>query len=173
MRDYLKEGFIFALLYCPFILFLLVQVQNSTYDYSYAICSKLPFVCPGPELTLAVIKPDGMSHENQIMEIIVKNGFKVIQDKTLQLSEEEVAIWYADKHEAPYYRDLVNYLTRGPIRVIVLSRVYAISGLRNLIGPTKPQPNTIRGLYGTNVQENAIHASDSKAAARREINFFF
>ncbi|EIE88403.1 hypothetical protein RO3G_13114 [Rhizopus delemar RA 99-880] len=97
----------------------------------------------------------------------------VIQDKTLQLSEEEVAIWYADKHEAPYYRDLVNYLTRGPIRVIVLSRVYAISGLRNLIGPTKPQPNTIRGLYGTNVQENAIHASDSKAAARREINFFF
>ncbi|KAI8988257.1 nucleoside diphosphate kinase [Mycotypha africana] len=120
-----------------------------------------------------------MSHENEIVNILLKKGFVIKQDKTLQLTAEQVSEWYFDKLEAPYYPSLMNYLTRSPIRVLQLSRIRAIPYLRQLIGPTNPDlarekfPTTIRALYGTNMQENAIHASDSEVSAEGEFNVFF
>ncbi|KAI7885964.1 nucleoside diphosphate kinase [Mucor mucedo] len=120
-----------------------------------------------------------MSHESQIKAIIEENGFKIINDKTEKLDVEQVSAWYSDKQEEPYYPSLVEYLTRGPIRVLALSRRKAVPKLRDLIGPTNPDmarqsfPKTIRALYGTDIQENAIHASDSRESAEKEIKFFF
>jgi nucleoside-diphosphate kinase len=131
-------------------------------------------------MTLAIIKPDGMLYEDQIMEIIQENGFKVLQDKTImKLSDETISEWYFDKHEESYYPSLMEYLQRGPVRVLSLSRMNAIPTLRTLIGPTNPNlarqlfPKSIRAFYGTNIQENSIHASDSKASAEREYKLFF
>jgi nucleoside-diphosphate kinase len=185
MLDCFKISFIFVLFYFPF-LFLLLIPSNSIFlrpqDLHLEICTKLklPFVCEPPSVTLAVIKPDGMSYVNAIMEIIEENGFQVIHDKTIQLSTQQVRQWYFDKQEASYYPSLVHYLTtRGPVRVLLLSRMDAIPALRRLIGPTNPDiarqsfPKSIRALYGTNIQENAIHASDSQESAKGEFNLFF
>ncbi|OBZ89631.1 putative nucleoside diphosphate kinase 5 [Choanephora cucurbitarum] len=129
---------------------------------------------------MIVIKPDGMAYQEQITNILQQHKFKVVRDKTLSLSKDQVDQWYYDKHEAQYYPSLVRYLTeRGPIRVMQLSRIEAISYLRQLIGPTDPQkarqlvPQSIRALYGTNIQENAVHASDSIDSAQRELQLFF
>lgn len=185
MLDRFKISFVFILFYFPFI-FLLLIPSNSIFlrphDLHLDICTKLKlsFVCEPPSVTLAVIKPDGMLYQDQIMEIIEQNGFQVIQDKTIQLSTEQVAEWYFDKQEASYFPSLVKYLTeRGPIRALQLQRIDAIKGLRRLIGPTNPNvarqsfPKSIRALYGMNIQENAIHASDSKESAEREIRLLF
>lgn len=184
MFDSIKVLFVLVLFYFPF-LFLILIPSNSIFlrpeDLQDDICLKLalPFLCEAPSVTLAVIKPDGMSHENQIKTIIEENGFRVLEDKTEELAVKQVSTWYSDKQEEPYYPSLVQYLTRGPIRVLLLSRRKAIPKLRDLIGPTNPDiarqsfPKSIRALYGTNIQENAIHASDSKESAEREIKFFF
>lgn len=184
MFDSLKVLFVLILFYFPF-LFLVLIPSNSIFlrpeDLQDDICSKLalPFLCEAPSVTLAVIKPDGMSHENQIREMIEQHGFKIIHDKTEQLAVDQVSAWYSDKQGEAYYPSLVQYLTRAPIRVFVLSRRKAVPKLRTLIGPTNPDiarqtfPKSIRALYGTDIQENAVHASDSKESAEKEIKFFF
>ncbi|KAI7899876.1 nucleoside diphosphate kinase [Cokeromyces recurvatus] len=129
--------------------------------------------------TVAVIKPDGMKHQKEILSIIQDNGFKIIRDKILHISRVQVREWYADKQNEPYYPDLEAYLTRDKIRVLQLERPEAIESLRHLIGPTDPKkaqklaPKSIRALYGTNIQENAIHASDSKISAEKEFSLLF
>ncbi|KAG2201855.1 hypothetical protein INT47_004412 [Mucor saturninus] len=184
MFESIKVLFVLILFYFPFF-FLVLIPSNSIFlrpeDLQDDICTKLalPFLCDEPSVTLAVIKPDGMSHESQIKAIIEENGFKIINDKTEKLDVEQVSAWYSDKQEEPYYPSLVEYLTRGPIRVLALSRRKAVPKLRDLIGPTNPDmarqsfPKTIRALYGTDIQENAIHASDSRESAEKEIKFFF
>ncbi|KAI8073439.1 nucleoside diphosphate kinase, partial [Gilbertella persicaria] len=129
--------------------------------------------------TMAIIKPDGMAHQDHIIAILRHHGFEIKHDKIVQLSRDHIDQWYFDKHDASYYPSLVSYLTeRGPVRVMQLTRIEAIPYLRQLIGPTNPEiarelfPKSIRALYGTNVQENAIHASDSIEAVQREFNIF-
>ncbi|CAO3657203.1 unnamed protein product [Mucor hiemalis] len=113
-------------------------------------------------------------------DMITGDGFKIKNDKTIeQLSLDQVSAWYYDKQNEAYYPSLVTYLQRGPVRVLTLERIEAVPQLRQLIGPTDPQkarhssPRSIRALYGTNIQENAIHASDSLASVEREADIFF
>lgn len=177
----LKVAFVLTLFYFPF-LFLILIPSNSIFlkpqELQENICSRinLPILCQSSE-TLAVIKPDGMVHQEEIIKMIENEGFKIIRDKITRLNEEQVSVWYQDKMQESYYPSLVQYLTRGPIRVLLLKRIRAVPKLRKLIGPTNPQiarqsfPKSIRALYGTNVQENTIHASDSEESAEREIQF--
>lgn len=181
MLTSLKVAFVLVLFYFPFF-FLALIPSNSIFlrpqDLRETVCSKisLPLVCQ-TSVTLAVIKPDGIAHQTEILSMLTAEGFNILNDKTTQLTEEDVSVWYADKVQESYYPSLVQYLTRGPIRILELERIRAIPKLRSLIGPTNPLvarqsfPKSIRALYGTNIQENTIHASDSEQSAEREIRF--
>ncbi|SAM01916.1 hypothetical protein [Absidia glauca] len=126
------------------------------------------------EQTLAVIKPDGFSQAADIVKQLQSNDFHLIDVRTTTLTTSTVAEWYHAKRNESYYPSLERYLTRGPVQVLILERVDAIAGLRRVIGPTDPHlarqlaPRSIRALFGTNVQENAIHASDSLATFKAE-----
>lgn len=126
------------------------------------------------EQTLAVIKPDGFNQATDIMKQLQSNQFNLIDIKTTTLTTSTVTEWYHAKRNESYYPSLERYLIRGPVQVLILERVDAIAGLRRLIGPTDPHlarqvaPRSIRALFGTDVQENAIHASDSLATFKAE-----
>lgn len=185
MWEGLKISTVIFLLYFPFF-FLVLIPSNSIFlrphDLYVDMCTKLPFpyLCEAPSTTLAIIKPDGMAHEKQILDMIKGDGFKIKNDKRIeQLSLDQVSTWYFDKQNEAYYPSLVTYLQRGPVRVLTLERIEAVPQLRQLIGPTDPQkarhshPRSVRALYGINIQENAIHASDSLASVERESDIFF
>ncbi|KAG0171503.1 NME NM23 member 5 [Apophysomyces sp. BC1034] len=171
--------------FSPF-LFLLCVPSNSLAnkeDIKYEICQYLPqavqnVACP-LEQTLAVIKPDGMASQSLVMAMIKQRGFNVLAEKQVQLSPAAVAEWYHDKIGRDFYPSLEAYLTRGPCYAIILQRVDAIKGLRRLVGPTNPEqarqvaPRSVRAHIGTSIQENAIHASDSGEAFRREKKLLF
>lgn len=194
MSNWIKVSFILILLYFPFF-FLLLIPSNSILtrfrleELQYEVCSKLPTSMKhihffqnhcNEKLTIAVIKPDGMHYEKEIMHMLIKeNGFTVRKDKVVALDADKVREWYADKQDAPYFKDLLAYLTRDKLRVLQLSRINGIDYLRRVIGPTNPivarhsYPKSIRAYYGKDIQENAIHASDSGESAEREFNLFF
>ncbi|CAO0792204.1 unnamed protein product [Mucor circinelloides] len=193
MPEYLKLSIFLILFYGPFIFFLLIP-NNSYFAHlsikqiQYEICSRLPvgfaqhkniFDCKPPSMTVAIIKPDGMPHQQDIISQLQGHGFSIKYDKTLNATTDQIKEWYFDKQDASYYPELERYLTRSEIRVMQLWRIEAIPYLRQFIGPTNPDtarqlyPKSIRALYGTNVQENAIHASDSEESAEREFNIFF
>lgn len=188
MHDYVKVSFILVLFYFPFLFLFLVPTNSFLANIAPAevhdtICSHLSPIavlqCKPPSMTIAVIKPDGMLHQQDIMDILKQHHFKIKHDITLHLTPELVAEWYYDKQEASYYPELVNYLTRSEVRVMQLSRMGAVTQLRKLIGPTDSVkarllfPKSIRALYGTDMQENAVHASDSDLSAEREFHLFF
>ncbi|KAF7722614.1 hypothetical protein EC973_002927 [Apophysomyces ossiformis] len=135
-------------------------------------------ICPVEE-TLAIIKPDGMAHKSLVMAMIKQRGFEIIAEKRVQFSSANVAEWYHDKVGRSFYPSLEAYLTRGPCYAMLLQRVDAVKGLRRLIGPTDPEkarenaPRSVRAHIGTSIQENAIHASDSKEAVQKEKNLIF
>lgn len=188
MLNSIKVAFVLVLFYFPF-LFLILIPSNSIFlrpqELKDNLCSRinLPVVChnssvgKSSSVTLAVIKPDGMAHQEEILKMIQGEGLKIISDRTTQLDEAQVSIWYQDKQTETYYPSLVQYLTRGPIRILVLKGKNAVPKLRSLIGPTNPDlarqsfPKSVRALYGANIQENVIHASDSEQSAKREIEF--
>ena len=184
MFESFKISLVIFSLYFP-LFFLVLIPSNSIFlkpqDLHDEICTKLslPFVCEAPSVTLAVIKPDGMPHINDIMTILAENRFRVLDDMTVNLSTNQIRTWYADKLQEPYYPALEAYLQRGAVRVLSLSRHKAVPKLRQLIGPTdsnkarKISPKSIRARYGTNVQENVIHASDTSEAVAREHNIIF
>ncbi|KAG2214128.1 hypothetical protein INT46_001862 [Mucor plumbeus] len=120
-----------------------------------------------------------MPYQQDILSQLQDHGFKIKYDKILNASTDQIKEWYFDKQDASYYPELEKYLTRSEIRVMQLWRIEAIPFLRQFIGPTNPiiarqlYPKSIRALYGTDIQENAIHASDSEESAEREFNIFF
>lgn len=128
--------------------------------------------------TLAIIKPDAV-RQNVIGEIIArieKSGFKILGLKYIHLTEQQAKAFYEVHKERPFYSDLVKYMTSGPIVPIALEKENAIEDFRKLIGATDPQKaeeGTIRKLYGTNIEQNAIHGSDSAENGEREVQFFF
>ncbi|KAI8887830.1 nucleoside diphosphate kinase [Backusella circina FSU 941] len=135
-------------------------------------------ICRPTEETLALIKPDGMQNRDEIIQMLEDSGFEIVDDIETTLSTQLVATWYADKLEKPYYPDLERYMTSGPVQVLRLSRRKGIKKLRELVGPTdasakKKYKNTIRGRFGKDIQQNAIHASDSKKSAKKEIGLFW
>jgi nucleoside-diphosphate kinase len=128
--------------------------------------------------TLAIIKPDAVE-KNVIGEIVAKitqEGFKLRGMKLMKLSLAEAKEFYAVHKERPFYGELVDYMTSGPVVPLALEKENAVEDFRKLIGATDPQKaedGTIRKLYGDSIAANAIHGSDSDANAAVETGFFF
>ena len=146
------------------------------FDLKYKTCI---VGCPA-EQTLLVLKPDGVPHLTTVMEQVAGvHGFRVVAERTVRMTPADVDMWYHDLRERDFYPSLQQYLTRGPCHAVLLERVDAIRGLRLLVGPTDPQqarldaPWSIRAQIGSSVQENAVHASDSSEAVRREKAILF
>ena len=130
------------------------------------------------EQTLSIIKPDAVERnlENEIKEIFKKNGFKIIKEKKIQIEKSEAEKFYKVHETKPFYNDLCEYLSSGPIVVMALEKKGAILGNRELMGATNPvdaKEGTIRKKYGISIDKNSVHGSDSVENAKIEIDFFF
>lgn len=125
-----------------------------------------------------IVKPDAVA-KNAIGQIIARvegEGFAVCALCMVELSAEQARAFYAVHRERPFYGELVEFMTSGPVVPMVLERTDAVAHLRDFIGPTnstEAPAGTIRGDFGTDVQCNAVHASDSATNAKSEIAFFF
>jgi nucleoside-diphosphate kinase len=130
------------------------------------------------ERTFSIIKPDAVA-KNIIGEIysrFEKGGLRIIAAKMLHLTREQAEGFYAVHKERPFYKDLVEFMTSGPVVVLVLEGENAIVKNRELMGATNPQdadPGTIRADFAETVDENAVHGSDAPETAAQEIEFFF
>ncbi len=130
------------------------------------------------EETLSIIKPDAMERklENKIKNIFIKNNFEIIREKKVKLEKKDAELFYKVHETKPFYNDLCNYLSSGPVLVMVLKKENAILENRKIMGATNPNeanPGTIRKEFGISIDKNSIHGSDSKENAEKEIRFFF
>ena len=130
------------------------------------------------EQTLSIIKPDAVERnlENEIKEMFKKNGFLILKEKKIQIEKSEAEKFYKVHETKPFYNDLCDYLSSGPILVMILEKENAISGNRKLMGATNPndaEEGTIRKKYGISIDKNSVHGSDSVENAKIEIEFFF
>ena len=130
------------------------------------------------EETLSIIKPDAMERklENKIKNIFIKNNFEIIREKKVKLEKKDAELFYQVHETKPFYNDLCNYLSSGPVLVMVLKKDNAILENRKIMGATNPKeadPGTIRKEFGISIDKNSIHGSDSKENAEKEIRFFF
>ena len=130
------------------------------------------------KLTFTMIKPDAVRAGNHtaILQQITEAGFKLRALKMIQLTKPAAEAFYEVHKERPFYGELVEFMTSGPIVSAVLEKDNAVSDFRSLIGATNPEeaaPGTIRAKYASNVGENAIHGSDSDENAAIEIAFHF
>ena len=128
--------------------------------------------------TLAIIKPDAMKKDNMenIKKDIIDNGFNILKEKTLLLTDEQACSFYDIHKEKPFFDELVEFMTSYESHVMILEKENAVEEWRNLMGATdsqKAEIGTIRNKYGTDVSMNATHGSDSNENAIKEINFFF
>ena len=130
------------------------------------------------ERTLSIVKPDAVA-KNVIGEIysrFEKAGLRIVAAKMLHLSREQAEGFYAVHKERPFYNDLVEFMTSGPVMVQVLEGENAIAQNREIMGATNPAeaaPGTIRADFAETVDENAVHGSDAPETAEQEIAFFF
>lgn len=130
------------------------------------------------ERTLSIIKPDAVA-KNVIGEILArfeKAGLQVVAAKMLHLSQAQAEGFYAEHKERPFFKDLVGFMTSGPVVVQVLEGEGAIAKNRDLMGATNPKeaaPGTIRADFAQSIDANAVHGSDSPESAAREIAYFF
>ncbi len=125
-----------------------------------------------------MIKPDAMKkgHAGLILDRIIKEGYKVRALKLTKLSAEKAGEFYAIHKERPFYGELVQFMSSGPIIAAILEKENAVASFRELIGATNPAQaaeGTIRKLYAASVGENAVHGSDSDENAKIEGDFFF
>jgi len=130
------------------------------------------------EQTLSIIKPDAVERnlENKIKDFFEKNNLTISKTKKVKISKEEASEFYKVHQTKPFYGDLCNYLSSGPIVVMILEGENAISKNRQLMGSTDPkkaEEGTLRKMYGLSIDKNSVHGSDSVENAKIEINFFF
>ena len=128
--------------------------------------------------TLAIIKPDAMKKDNMnnIKENIIDNGFSILKEKTLLLTDKQACSFYDIHKEKPFFDELVEFMTSHEGHIKILEKENAVEESRKLMGATDSQEaeiGTIRNKYGTDVSMNATHGSDSNENAIKEINFFF
>jgi len=128
--------------------------------------------------TLSIIKPDAVERnlEVEIKEIFKNNGFQILKEKKIQIEKFEAEKFYKVHETKPFYNDLCEYLSSGPIVVMVLQKDNAVKGNRELMGATNPKDaenGTIRKKYGISIDKNSVHGSDSVDNAKLEIDFFF
>jgi len=130
------------------------------------------------EQTLSIIKPDavGQNMIGNIIEYFEREGLNVTAAKMLHLTEDQAKQFYAIHKERPFFQELVEFMTSGPILAMVLEGENAVARNRQIMGatdPTKAAPGTIRADFATSIERNAIHGSDSLANAKTEVEFFF
>ena len=130
------------------------------------------------EQTLSIIKPDAVERnlDNEIKEMFKSKGFKIIQEKKIQIEKSEAEKFYKVHQTKPFYNDLCGYLSSGPIVVMILEKENAVLANRELMGATNPKDamdGTIRKKYGISIDKNSVHGSDSTENAKIEIGFFF
>ncbi|MDC3007586.1 nucleoside-diphosphate kinase [Candidatus Pelagibacter sp.] len=130
------------------------------------------------EQTLSIIKPDAVERnlESQIKEIFIRNGFRIIEEKKIQINKSEAEKFYKVHETKPFYNELCNYLSSGPIVVMKLEKENAIFENRELMGSTNPKDakeGTIRKKFGLSIDKNSVHGSDSLENANIELDFFF
>lgn len=130
------------------------------------------------ETTLTIVKPDAVAAGNtgNIIAHLERAGFVIAAMKKVTLSEAQARAFYAVHSERPFYNDLVAFMTSGPVVPMILEREDAIAKLREVMGATDSQQaaeGTIRNLYGTDIEKNAIHGSDAPQTAAVERAFFF
>ena len=130
------------------------------------------------ERTLSIVKPDGVAR-NLIGEVYRRfeaAGLKIVAARMLRLGQAEAEAFYSVHKERPFYRDLVRYMTSGPVVVQVLEGENAIARNREIMGATDPKkaaPGTIRADLAQSIEQNVVHGSDAADTAQREIRFFF
>ena len=130
------------------------------------------------EKTLSIIKPDAVERnlDDQIKEMFINNGFKIVQEKKIQIEKSEAEKFYKVHETKPFYNELCSYLSSGPIVVMILEKVNAVLANRELMGSTNPKEakeGTIRKKFGISIDKNSVHGSDSPENAKIEIDFFF
>ena len=130
------------------------------------------------ERTFSIIKPDAVK-KNAIGGVVAKleeGGLRVVASRMVRLTESQARAFYAVHKDRPFYGDLVKFMTEGPVVVQVLEGENAILRNREVMGATNPEKadaGTIRKLFGTNIERNAVHGSDAPETAAQEIAFFF
>jgi len=130
------------------------------------------------ETTLAIVKPDAVAAGNagNILAHLEKQGFKIRGLRVVHLTRAQAEAFYAVHRERPFFGSLVQFMTEGPVVPVALERANAVAALRDAMGATdvaKAAPGTLRNLYGTSIERNAIHGSDSPENAVKELAFFF
>ena len=130
------------------------------------------------EKTLSIIKPDAIERNlsEDIKSIFLKNGFQILNEKKIKISKEEAEQFYQVHQAKPFYNELCNYLSSGPIYVMILEKNGAILANREIMGATNPieaKDGTIRKEFGISIDKNSVHGSDSFDNAKKEIEFFF
>ena len=130
------------------------------------------------EQTLSIIKPDALERnlEDEIKKFYQREKLKILKSKKVKVSKEEAASFYKVHQTKPFYKDLCNYLSSGPIIVLILEGENAVSKNREIMGATDPikaESGTLRKMYGLSIDKNSVHGSDSIDNAKIEIDFFF
>ena len=130
------------------------------------------------EQTLSIIKPDAVERnlDEKIKSIFIKEGFKIVKEKKIKLEKEDAEKFYKVHETKPFYNDLCEYLSSGPVVVMVLEKEDAILTNRRIMGSTDPknaEDGTIRKEFGISIDKNSVHGSDSVENAKKEIIFFF
>ena len=130
------------------------------------------------ENTVSIIKPDAVERNlvEDIKNIFIKNNLTIKDSKKIHISKDEASEFYKVHQSKPFYDQLCNYLSSGPIEVMILEGENAILKNREIMGATDPKnakDGTIRKLYGISIDKNSVHGSDSAENAKIEINFFF
>ena len=128
--------------------------------------------------TLSIIKPDAMKlkYSGKIIDFIEDKGFTIIAQKKIVLTKMQAEAFYTVHRDRPFFNELVDFMISGPILVQIIKAQNAVSFYREIMGSTNPdeaEEGTIRKLYGTNIQCNAVHGSDSIENANIETSFFF
>ena len=130
------------------------------------------------EQTLSIIKPDAVERnlQEEIKKNFIENNFIIKKEKKIQISKSEAEDFYKVHQSKPFYNELCNYLSSGPIIVMVLEKESAVIENRKLMGATDPaiaEEGTLRKKYGISIDKNSVHGSDSVENAKIEIDFFF
>ncbi len=130
------------------------------------------------EQTLSIIKPDAVERnlQEEIKNEFKNKGFSIVKDKKIHISKTEAEQFYKVHQTKPFYNDLCEYLSSGPIVVMILEKDNAVLDNRNLMGSTNPneaKEGTLRKKYGISIDKNSVHGSDSVENAKIEIDFFF
>ena len=130
------------------------------------------------EQTLSIIKPDAVSkgHVDEICKRLEESGLSIVKKETMHLDRDKAEGFYIEHKGKGFFEDLIKFMTSGPVQVQVLEGEEAIVKYREVMGSTNPQeaaPGTLRADFADSIDANAVHGSDSKESAKREIDYFF